>query len=407
MIFESLGQTVRMAGFIVPAGLGIQEGALTLIGAALGVSPAACLSLSVGKRLRECLVGGPALLGWFLKGGKSLRPAIFSKLPFIALKLATGGGLINMNAIMSERLKSSGSTSRTVVLVANGDLRLSANQKCWQEQKKMERALTAALRQEGWKVLRAHAYDPMKRHGFIDSQKMGLEVLEGWIPSSSHRCRIGLAIQPTFASRPLNSPRTHPDRRQLECTWPGLVGMLNLNGSLTKMGVSYSTIWSEQFKDDFFRQGLRQWLKEGTIMHDQSHVRPLGFVAFPSRKRPWDRVLPNACNVKRPSWECLMRAAWGCIMPLFLMNFSIQPASFKERLSQSALYAESREVSDSEAEAVYAWLCKKGVKFVFGEREEKDLTLSQVLWQWKMYIASLRLADAFGCATIGIQYQQV
>ena len=54
-----------------------------------------------------------------------------------------------MNAIMSERLKSSGGAPRTVVLVANGDLRLSANQKCWQEQKKMERALTAALRQEG------------------------------------------------------------------------------------------------------------------------------------------------------------------------------------------------------------------------------------------------------------------
>ena len=77
VIFESLGQTVRMAGFIVPAGLGIQEGALTLIGAALGVSPAACLSLSVGKRLRECLVGGPALLGWFLMGGKSLRSSAF------------------------------------------------------------------------------------------------------------------------------------------------------------------------------------------------------------------------------------------------------------------------------------------------------------------------------------------
>ncbi len=51
-------------------------------------------------------------------------------------------------------------------------------------------------------------------------------------------------------------------------------------------------------------------------------------------------------------------------------------------------------------------LAKKGVKFVFGEREENDLTLSQVLWQCKMSIASLRLADAFGCATIGIQYQQ-
>ena len=41
--FESVGQTLRMACFIVPAWLGIQEGALTLIGAALAVSPAACL----------------------------------------------------------------------------------------------------------------------------------------------------------------------------------------------------------------------------------------------------------------------------------------------------------------------------------------------------------------------------
>ena len=64
-------------------------------------------------------------------------------------------------------------------------------------------------------ALRAHAYDPMKRHGFIDSQKMGLEVFRGGSPSSSHRCRIGLAIQPTFASG-LQLTRTHPDRRQLE-----------------------------------------------------------------------------------------------------------------------------------------------------------------------------------------------
>lgn len=34
--------------------------------------------------------------------------------------------------------------------------------------------------------------------------------------------------------------------------WPGLVGMLNLNGSLTKAGVPYSTIWSKEFNDEFF-----------------------------------------------------------------------------------------------------------------------------------------------------------
>ena len=44
--------------------------------------------------------------------------------------------------------------------------------------------------------------------------------------------------------------------------WPGLVGMLNLNASLTKMGVEYSTIWSVDFDDEFFLKGIRQWLKD-------------------------------------------------------------------------------------------------------------------------------------------------
>jgi hypothetical protein len=45
-------------------------------------------------------------------------------------------------------------------------------------------------------------------------------------------------------------------------------------------------------------------------------------------------------------------------------------------------------------------------KFHFGESEETDLTAAQVLQQCKMYIAAVRIADEFGCATIGIQYQQ-
>src|SRR5260221_12808748 len=65
--------------------------------------------------------------------------------------------------------------TRQVYLMANGDLRLSANQKCWPAQEAMERTLTRALRAEGWKVVRAHPFDETKQHGFIDSQKMGLE----------------------------------------------------------------------------------------------------------------------------------------------------------------------------------------------------------------------------------------
>jgi L-fucose isomerase-like protein len=79
---------------------------------------------------------------------------------------------------------------------------------------------------------------------------------------------------------------------------------------------------------------------------------------------------------------------------------------FKERLSQSSLYAKMLTVKDDEARAVYEWFWKKGMKFQLGPNEETDLTDHQILQQCKMYIAAVRMADEFGCATIGIQYQQ-
>jgi hypothetical protein len=44
--------------------------------------------------------------------------------------------------------------------------------------------------------------------------------------------------------------------------WPGLVGMLSLNASLHKSGVKFSTLWSKDFTDDLFLNGIRQWLRE-------------------------------------------------------------------------------------------------------------------------------------------------
>jgi len=79
---------------------------------------------------------------------------------------------------------------------------------------------------------------------------------------------------------------------------------------------------------------------------------------------------------------------------------------FKERLSQSSLYARMLTVTDKEARAVFDWYGSKGLKFLFGKDEATDLTKAQVLDQCKMYIAVVRMADDFGCSTIGIQYQQ-
>lgn len=79
---------------------------------------------------------------------------------------------------------------------------------------------------------------------------------------------------------------------------------------------------------------------------------------------------------------------------------------FKERLSQSALYAEMLKICDSEARSVLAWLEHKGMRFFVGQDEAIELTEAQLIAQAKMYIAAVRIADDFGCDVIGIQYQQ-
>jgi L-fucose isomerase-like protein len=79
---------------------------------------------------------------------------------------------------------------------------------------------------------------------------------------------------------------------------------------------------------------------------------------------------------------------------------------FKERLSQSALYHETMQVTEGEAKAVRAWMEGRGMRFHTGPDEAKDLTDAQILAQCRMYVAALRIADDFGCNLVGIQYQQ-
>ena len=63
-----------------------------------------------------------------------------------------------------------------VILIANGDLRLSANQVCWPAQAGVEEAVMNAIHHAGHDVRRGHSCDPEKGHGFIDSQKYGMAV---------------------------------------------------------------------------------------------------------------------------------------------------------------------------------------------------------------------------------------
>jgi hypothetical protein len=303
--------------------------------------------------------------------------------------------------------KASRAGKKQVLLIANGDLRLSANQVCWPAQAAMEDALRAAVEREGYRLVRAHPYKEDQQHGFIGSQKEGMAVFRGIDPKAP---LIVAESVWQYSHHVLHGLLTHQGPiltvANWSGTWPGLVGMLNLNGSLTKAGVPYSTIWSEDFTDDYFKKHLHQWLHKGHAKHKTPHVTKFKDVKVPGRERKLGEALAAQLRIEKAIMGVFDEGCMGMfngIIPDDLLNAT---GVYKERLSQSALYYESTQVSDDEALAVRRWMEDKGMQFRTGPSETEDLTDHQILQQCKMYVAAVRIADDFGCATIGIQYQQ-
>ncbi len=295
----------------------------------------------------------------------------------------------------------------TAILIANGDLRLSANQKCWPAQERVEQSIMAAVESCGGSVKRGHPYDAAKQHGFIDSQKGGMEVFRN-IPKNAPLIVAEAVWQ--YSHHVLHGLMAHTGPiltvANWSGEWPGLVGMLNLNGSLTKAGVNYSTLWSNDFTDEYFLSRLKGWLNGQPVVHDTSHVRALSSLRLPSLPEQVGTTIAKTLRNDRAIMGIFDEGCMGmfnAIVPDELLN---PTGLFKERLSQSALYAAMQAVPAEEAQAVRNWLDAKGMRFRTGPNGETDLTDGQILDQCRMYIAALRIADEFGCDTIGIQYQQ-
>jgi hypothetical protein len=295
---------------------------------------------------------------------------------------------------------------RTAYLIASGDLRESANVAGWPTQVRLEAGVTEVVESLGWRVIRANDIDPATGHGFISSQRMGLEVFTR-IPEDAPLIVAEAVWQ--YSHHVLAGLRTHRGPiltvANFAGDWPGLVGLLGLNAGLTKMGRSYSTIWSVDFTDEWFAEGIREWIETGTITHDQSHVRPLPALAA-SAERDLGRALGEQLLADKALIGVFDEGCMGMYNAIFDDELLNPTGIYKERLSQSALYAEMLTVPDEEADAVGEWLRERGMTFRLGADEATELTETQLRWQFKMYIAALRMADDFGLDAVGIQYQQ-
>ncbi len=294
----------------------------------------------------------------------------------------------------------------TVYTVASGDLRPSANVTCWPVQRQFEEHLDKAFSSLGWSVRRAHEVDEEAGHGFISSQRMGIEVFRSIPPDAP--VVVAEAVW-QYSHHVLAGLRTHRGPILLVANWsgqfPGLVGLLGLTASLTKAGVPHSTLWSEDFTDQWALEGLRTWLETGVLSHDLSHVRDL--TALPETpESELGRALAAQLKADKAIIGVFDEGCMGMYNAIIDDELLNPIGIYKERLSQSALVAEMNRVSDAEAQAVRDWLDAAGMTFHTGTDEATELTDAQLLSQFRMYIAALRMSDDFGLDAVGIQYQQ-
>jgi len=296
---------------------------------------------------------------------------------------------------------------KEAVLITSGDLRESANQACWPAQEAFEKQLIESFARQGVQLRRAFPVSPSTGHGFISSQRMGMDILNTIDPDAN---LVFATAAWQYTHHVLPGMRSHRGPiltvANWSGQWPGLVGLLNLNGSLVKAGVTFDTLWSEHLTDDYFTSRLAEWFRDRHITHDLSHVRDLNSTSLPSAEQALGQKLADELRSRKIILGVFDEGCMGMYNAI-IDDELLNPAGFfKERLSQSALVAAMRTVTDNEADDVRSWLDRKGLQFRTGPTPAEDLTDTQIHEQCKMYIAATRIAEAFSCDAIGIQYQQ-
>ncbi len=292
-----------------------------------------------------------------------------------------------------------------IYLLASGNMRENLNKATWPDQHRHEQALQKLFADEGYQLVRAFDYDSEREHGFITSQRHGMDIFSKVHPKAPLVVAVA-AWQCSYHVLPGLRDHQGPILTVSNWSgkWPGLVGLLNLNGSLTKMGVPYSTLWLEDDASPYCLEKLHYWIKNQVVEHDTSHIRPWSSDnSSPEQelgRSLADQLLHNKAIMGVFDEGCM--GMYNAIIEDDLLNGI---GIYKERLSQAALAAAMYRIPDQEALAVRRWLEAQGFRFLTGDNPEEDLTDQQILDQCKMYLAVVNMADRYHCDTVGIQYQ--
>ncbi|OGY44784.1 MAG: hypothetical protein A2729_02770 [Candidatus Buchananbacteria bacterium RIFCSPHIGHO2_01_FULL_39_14] len=296
---------------------------------------------------------------------------------------------------------------KTVYLVSNGDFRDSAGVVCWPKHQETLRAVQAAFKKLSVKTKVLPEFNPDRKHGFVTKQCEGAAIFAQIPPEAP--VVIVLSCW-AYAHHVCTCLKTHRGPIVLianfDGTWPGLVALLNHAGTLDRLGVKYSRLWSKNFGDDpIFMKRLSHWVTAGSISYKKDHLidgRDLTLsraadhfgeklaVDILRYKRILGQLDPGCMGMLNAVMDLGNLAGIG--MPLELLN-------------QSDLLAEMELVSDEEATGHFDWLKGNNVWFDWGNNPDEQLTEAMVMSQMKMYSAAGRFVQRYGLAAIGIPYQ--
>ncbi|MDR3494732.1 MAG: signal transduction protein [Ancalomicrobiaceae bacterium] len=296
-----------------------------------------------------------------------------------------------------------------VLFVTNADLRESANVACWPVEAKYEALLAKALTALGKTPLRAHPIKADKGHGFISSQREGSDVFAAIDPDAPV---IVLLTAWQYSHHLANCLARHKGPVLLlanfDGTWPGLVGMLCMAGTLTSLGKPYSRLWSEGFDDALFVNGLKTWLSTGWIEPDLSHLTHVD-AAHPVMASEAGKL-----GIQIGQWSLRHKEiiglfdayCMGMMNGVFPLKALADIGMPMEALSQSDLLVEMAKVPLALREECLSFYETRGMTFLWGNDGATELVREQVLEQCAMLIALGRYVDRFGLSAVGVQYQQ-
>ncbi len=301
----------------------------------------------------------------------------------------------------------------TVYFLANGDLRNTANAAGWEIQEQAEVLIKRFFENAGFSVIRVHPFNTELKHGFINSQKMGNDIFAE-VPEGATVVIIESIWE--YSHHILGALVQRKDLNILTIAnyngiWPGLVGLSNLNACLLKHNREFSTVWSEDFTDQPFKDKMVHFIKTGSIIHARDHIRDYESVSSEIKTDYSDAMeigeaFANFLQRKRAILGYFDEMCMGMENGVFGNELLYPLGIGKENISQSELLARMGTVLDEEGKAIIDWLKEKGMSFHLGTDENSELTENQLLEQGKMYVAAVRIANKYGCDAIGIQFQQ-